>query len=291
MKAGYALPENEAVKTEAEQGRAANAERRADDREAMRVAADFADHAALDVELDGLLYLTVPHLSHAVEDHSERDQKRILVRRDGRRDGNRHTRDDQRNGPLAMIAQFLGIHRPKPPFAEIVTRFHLAEGGGFTQELILPLGWSVVTPLKTCELSSQLNLDLLRALLLHVEEKAVRPHSNLKNIQISGWTGERIAYHVALAKMAGLIKASITELPDEQNNGAMHIAYSVHRLTMNGHELLGAVRSERGWSAVKDSVRKVGIITCGAVAEAAKAHLKSEILRVMATGSERAPSR
>ncbi|QNQ62211.1 hypothetical protein IB024_00125 [Brucella sp. 6810] len=138
---------NETVKPEAKQADADKAKCRSDDRESVRVARDGAGWPTKIIFENRLLYLTVPHLSYAIQDQSERDEKRILIaRHDGR---NRHsdTSQNERNSPLRIIAQILGFHKDRPHFAEIKFRFHLQQDGSFWQEAILPPGWVVV---ETC---------------------------------------------------------------------------------------------------------------------------------------------
>jgi hypothetical protein len=123
----------------------------------------------------------------------------------------------------------------------------------------------------------KLDMDLLRELLIYVEEKATRVHSDLEGIEIGGWSGEEITYHVVLAESDGLIKATIDSLPDEEDPELAQIEYSVHRLTMRGHDFLGSVREPSNWEAVKSGTRKIGAVTVGAAVEFAKAYVKMKI--------------
>lgn len=142
--AKHTSPKNESVKPEAKQGNAKKAKRRTDEREPVRVAREGAARPTKIILENRLLYLTVPHLSYAIQDQAERDEKSILiVRHDG---WNRHSDPSQnkRNSPLRVIAQILGFHKDCPHFAEIKFRFHLQSDGSFWQEAILPPGWVVV---------------------------------------------------------------------------------------------------------------------------------------------------
>lgn len=129
----------------AEQAKTQCAHHGSDQRESVRMAGHLHGWAPELVEMDGLLRLTVPHLSYAKEDHAERQQKSVLVACDDRGDRQRHAGENKRNGPLGMILDVLGFHPRRTPFAEIVCRFHLSEDGGFTQEVVLPPGWKIVS--------------------------------------------------------------------------------------------------------------------------------------------------
>jgi hypothetical protein len=130
------------------------------------------------------------------------------------------------------------------------------------------------------EANMKLDMDLLREILIYVEENATRVHSDLHDIQIEGWTGEEVAYHVVLAAGDDLIKASIDKLPDDEDPVIVHTNYSVHRLTMRGHDFLGAVREQSNWEAVKAGTRKMGAVTVGAAVEFTKAFVRAKISEI-----------
>jgi hypothetical protein len=131
------------------------------------------------------------------------------------------------------------------------------------------------------EADMKLNLDLLRQLLLYVEENATRVHSELEDIRIEGWTAEEVAYHVVLAASDDLIKATVDSIPDDDDPMLVHTSYSVHRLTMRGHDFLGSIREPSNWEAIKAGTRKVGAFTVGAAVDVAKAFVKMKIADVM----------
>lgn len=137
---------NQGPKPFTEKRQAECAQGRTDQREPMRATGDLGRRPSELIEVHGLLRLTVPHLSDAKEDHAERDQQSILVACDDGWHRQRHARNHKRNGPLAMILDVLGFHRRPAAFAEITCRFHLSEDGRFTQELVLPSGWKIITP-------------------------------------------------------------------------------------------------------------------------------------------------
>lgn len=123
----------------------------------------------------------------------------------------------------------------------------------------------------------KLDMDLLREILIFVEEKATRVHSDLESIEIGDWTDEDIAYHIVLAESDGLIKATIDSLPDSDDPYIVHTTYSVHRLTMRGHDFLATIREPSNWEAVKAGTKKIGAISVGAAVEFGKAFVKAKI--------------
>ncbi|MGV1913162.1 MULTISPECIES: DUF2513 domain-containing protein [Rhizobium/Agrobacterium group] len=126
----------------------------------------------------------------------------------------------------------------------------------------------------------KLEIDLLREVLLFVEEKAARPLNEIEQVSIPGYEDAAVAYHIILAEEAGLLVAQIDTLPDTDDDAVLHVGYSIQRLTLKGHELIGAVRDETAWRHVKEGVRKIGSVTVSAVTGVAEAYLKQKISQV-----------
>ena len=137
---------NKPIKPEAKQGDADKAQRCTDKGEVMGIAGEYAVRPTEIIADNRLLYLTIPHLSYAIQDHAERDEKCILIARHNGRNRHSDTSQNKRNSPLRVIAQILGFHQDRPHFAEIKFRFHLQQDGSFWQEAVLPSGWAVVQP-------------------------------------------------------------------------------------------------------------------------------------------------
>lgn len=105
----------------------------------------------------------------------------------------------------------------------------------------------------------KLEPDLLRALLIHVEGHAQRPHSNLECIEIDGWSQDEITHHVVMAHEDGLIKASIFELPGDGD--LIEYEYDIHGIHMRGYEFINLTRDEAVWRKTKDAAKKAGLAT------------------------------
>lgn len=123
----------------------------------------------------------------------------------------------------------------------------------------------------------KLEVDLVRLLLLHIEEHATRPISDLDNIEIDGWTKEQIDYHVVQLEDAGFIEASIDSVPDNEDPNLVHVLYSVRRLTYKGHEFVETVRDDTIWRKVKEKARAVGAMTLPALIQIGAGVIKSQI--------------
>lgn len=123
----------------------------------------------------------------------------------------------------------------------------------------------------------KLEMDLLRELLLYVEEKADRPYCDLTDIELKGWTEDQITYHVIMAAEDGLIKATVDGIPDDEDPAIVHMDYSVHRLTMRGHNLLGSIVEPGNWEAIKVGAKKAGAVTVSLLYKVAEAYVMQKV--------------
>jgi hypothetical protein len=96
------------------------------------------------------------------------------------------------------------------------------------------------------------DMDLIRNILLTVEsdEHGFVPH---KQIEIDGYTQEKIQYHSFLLGEAGLAEVSVTSHHQSESPSA-----NIIRLTWQGHEFLDSARDREIWNQVKDAIGKVG---------------------------------
>lgn len=119
----------------------------------------------------------------------------------------------------------------------------------------------------------KLNMDLVRELLLFVEEKADRPISHIEDITLTDWSADEIAYHVMLLEEAGFIKAGIDTVPDYEDPIILHATYTINRLTLSGHEFLDAARTPQHWIAIKGNAQKLGVNSLKAVGRIAESYI------------------
>lgn len=119
----------------------------------------------------------------------------------------------------------------------------------------------------------RLDIALAREILLFIEEKADRPVAEIEQIEIRGWTANEIAYHVLLLEEARYIIAEIVETLDPDDPYLTVIDYTVNRLTINGHELLDAIRTPKHWIAIKDNAERLGVNSLKAIGRIAESYV------------------
>jgi hypothetical protein len=97
----------------------------------------------------------------------------------------------------------------------------------------------------------QRDMDLIRQILLKIEEQpgGFAPGK----LEIEGYTGEEIGYHVWLLDNAGLLKGV-----DVTSHGSPAPKAIPINLTWDGHDFIAAARSESVWSQAKGQALKVG---------------------------------
>jgi hypothetical protein len=99
----------------------------------------------------------------------------------------------------------------------------------------------------------KLNLDLVRAILLHIE--AAPPNQDVGPIRLDGYDEDEVLAHLDLLAERDLIDANITRA----GSGAKRIyAAYVKSLTWEGHEFLDNARNEEVWSRTKALVKERG---------------------------------
>lgn len=100
------------------------------------------------------------------------------------------------------------------------------------------------------------DLDLIRSLLIHFEEKCSPPGIvDTSQAIIGGYSPYEISYHVGLLVDAGLITTG-----DSRVFGQIP-SYAVKGLTWAGHEFLDASRDPKNWEKAKGIMRDVGSAT------------------------------
>lgn len=99
----------------------------------------------------------------------------------------------------------------------------------------------------------QRNLDLLRAILLRVEE-STDIHTGLKSFVDleTKYSENEIVGHVELLLDGGLVKGSLT-----LGTGGCY-AMNIKRLTNSGFDYLDSVRDPKIWNDTKQSLAKAG---------------------------------
>jgi len=94
------------------------------------------------------------------------------------------------------------------------------------------------------------DMDLVRTILLQVEEKAGDPRGWVE-LAIPGHPETEVSYHVMLLKEAGLLEA--------QNLSSSHgYEWKPKRLTWAGHEFVDAAKNDTIWNRTKETVREKG---------------------------------
>ncbi|MEN5106668.1 DUF2513 domain-containing protein [Brucella anthropi] len=123
----------------------------------------------------------------------------------------------------------------------------------------------------------KLEIDLMRDLLLHIEESASDPISSLTDIVIPSWSKEQIDYHVLQAQEAGFLQAHIDTMPMPEDPMRIEVHYEVMRLTFAGHEFLSAIRQPKHWKVIKSGAKGLGLASLSAIGSFAQAYAKSQI--------------
>jgi Hypothetical protein (DUF2513) len=113
------------------------------------------------------------------------------------------------------------------------------------------------------------DMDLLRALLLKIEEMPYSGGHLMGSIQIPGHTDEEVCYHAQLAQDEGFIIAKFLK-PTTY--------FAVERLTAEGHTFLDLARDDTRWGRAKEKVEgATGTLTIEALKMALNALVQAAV--------------
>ena len=97
--------------------------------------------------------------------------------------------------------------------------------------------------------------DIVREVLLKVEEAESGQSVSMADFE-NETRHQLVAYHVHLLHESGYIEAAM--IPDYMGGQNHWAAFSINRMTMDGHDLLDAIRSEGVWSRTKEAIVSAG---------------------------------
>ena len=115
------------------------------------------------------------------------------------------------------------------------------------------------------------SLDLIREILLSVERFEPERIGQLQSISSRDFSGTEPQnwHHIKMLCEAGLL--GVAGKPNMQLN------YSIHGMTMAGHDFLDAIRDETVWDKTKKRLGKAGGWTLDLVLAVAKDELKRQL--------------
>jgi hypothetical protein len=116
----------------------------------------------------------------------------------------------------------------------------------------------------------KLDKDLVREVLLKLEADDSDPMT-LKDLDITEWPREQLAYTVCLLAEGGLIDAIDLSSFDGYD-------WRATRLTFTGHEYLETIRDSEVWRKTKEVANKTGVYSLQVLMEAGKMVVKQKLI-------------
>jgi hypothetical protein len=117
----------------------------------------------------------------------------------------------------------------------------------------------------------QLDADLMRELLLHIEQAYPRVGKLVYPI-ISGYTEEQVAYHCLMAYEAGFIDAL-----DASSFDRPFPEMYPKRLTYAGHQYVEKVRDPVIWTKTKEGAKKIGSFSIETLGKLATGFIETQV--------------
>lgn len=115
------------------------------------------------------------------------------------------------------------------------------------------------------------DMDLVRELLLVIENDAMEPFAGLQQIEVQGQEPGVIDYHLSLMIDAGMIVGEI------QPYLGGELSHFIHGLTWIGHDFLDSVRDPDIWAKTKQGANAVRSWSFETLKEIGKGLIKKQI--------------
>lgn len=116
----------------------------------------------------------------------------------------------------------------------------------------------------------KLDKDLVREVLLKLEADDSDPR-DWKDLDITEWPREQVAYTISVLADGGLIEAEELSSHDSYD-------WRATRLTFQGHEYLETIRDSEVWRTTKEVANKTGVYSLQVLMEAGKMVVKQKLM-------------
>lgn len=119
----------------------------------------------------------------------------------------------------------------------------------------------------------KLDNDIVRDLLLVIEERGVSPHEEIEDLAHPKLDRRELSYYIWELSDAGLIVATdrLSVLADD------HVRYDACCLTFKGHDFVDAARDAAIWRQTKEAAKKGGTASLEFLGKLAASYLKQQI--------------
>lgn len=116
------------------------------------------------------------------------------------------------------------------------------------------------------------DMDLVRKLLLFVEENQEFDSMDSQEIELDGYSEGQIGYHLKIMVDGGLLDAQ-----DTTTNDSVSYDFFIRSITLYGHEFLDAVRDAGVWNHTKKALLPIGSASLDVVESIAVAYIGSNL--------------
>lgn len=116
------------------------------------------------------------------------------------------------------------------------------------------------------------DMELVRKLLLHIEEQFIYEPLDSTDIVIQGYSMEQIGYHFRIMEQGGLINAI-----DAGASGDESCYYLIDGITWWGHELLDTIRNDNVWNHTKEILKPLGSVSLDILKSVATLFISSQL--------------
>lgn len=117
------------------------------------------------------------------------------------------------------------------------------------------------------------DMDLIRRILLYVEENGTYDGIHSPQITVDGYSSEQIGYHVHLMTVGGLL--DITD--DTTTLGDPTYYYLIGGMTWDGHDFLDSIRDDGVWNHTREAIKSMASVPFDVIKGVAVAYMSSKL--------------
>ena len=115
------------------------------------------------------------------------------------------------------------------------------------------------------------DMDLVRLLLIEIEEKALEPYAGLQDIKIEGFKSQEIDYNLDLLIKSGMIEGEV------QIYGGGQSTHFIQGITWLGHDFLEDIRDPEMWARTKKGANQIKSWSIETIKEIVKGLIKKQV--------------
>ncbi|KAF0231288.1 MAG: hypothetical protein FD175_1157 [Beijerinckiaceae bacterium] len=115
------------------------------------------------------------------------------------------------------------------------------------------------------------DMDLIRLLLIEIEEKALEPYAGLQGLEVEGFPSSQINYNLDILIKSGMIEGEV------QIYFGGESTHFIQGITWLGHDFLDDIRDPDLWAKTKNGANQIKSWSIETIKEIVKGLIKKQV--------------